>query len=216
MSTINQILAHIRSSGVVRPCNFQVNVFLPQMFFRGSGALVDYFSELGVTTNDSHQLTFLCEAARLPGKAFATIDNRAYGPQYKTPYLPSYSDTEEVALTFRLTRTMQERKLFDAWLNNIADPFTNDFNFYKEYISTIEIIQLDQEDNPVYGVRLLEAYPLSIQGNELDMGANDSYHKMQVAFTYRKWEPLYFTNQGTTTWKLPTPLEIFKNVFSFN
>jgi hypothetical protein len=229
VASIDDILSQVRSKGVLKPCDFLVNVILPPgVASVGSasaltalsavfpsiapiaqqaatplspasiplvGSLVNYFVSAGIQAADGSNLTLACESTDIPGKHFAAVDTRTYGPTFKTPH---YAGFDDVSMVFRLSGDMIERKLFESWMNLIQDPTTNDFNFYKEYASTVEIIQLDKTGNEVYGVRLIDAYPISILPIPVDWNTVDTYQKQSIGFAYRKWEP-FFLNAPITS-----------------
>ena len=69
---------------------------------------------------------------------------------------------------------------------------TFNINYYKEYVGSVDIFQLNEQDERTYGVRLEEAFPKSI--NEISYGHanNNAINKLTVSFSYRK-----FRNLGT-------------------
>jgi len=203
-------MAHIRQGGVAKPTNFRVYIYEPPAKTQNV-AVANYFNEYGLQDNQSlRKLALSCEIAELPGKLNATTENRHFGPAFKVPYV---SIQDDVQMTFRLSEDMYERKFFEAWMASIIDPVNNQMNFYKEYVSTIDIVQTDNNGYALYGIRMIEAYPIGLTPLSVDWSANDTYHKQNVLFTFRKWEPLYFNVESNPSTKVPSPYNIFKNVF---
>lgn len=133
---------------------------------------------------DSRILTFRCENAQLPGKTFATTEQKTYGPIEKHPYLATYNDID---LTFIVDDDMMNKKLFDTWINYINPTSSNNFRYRQEYECTITIEQYSVSDELTYTANLYEAYPISI--NQLDLDWNgESYHKLIVTFAYTYWD----------------------------
>jgi hypothetical protein len=125
------------------------------------------------------------ESAELPGRTLNTIEPKIYGVPYRTPATTSYSD---ITITFISTGTFWERKFFDAWMEFIQPKDTFDFNYRDNYVSSISVKQFSGFDpvNPIYQVDLMEAYPTSVAPQGLSW-ADESIHKLQVAFSYIKW-----------------------------
>ena len=60
--------------------------------------------------------------------------------------------------------------------------------YYENYIGSVQIFQLDEEDNIMYGVELVEAFPKTIGAQTLDYSVTDQIHKLPVTFSYRWWK----------------------------
>ncbi len=137
----------------------------------------------------SGRLTLFCDQAELPGRAFATSDIRHYGPTYKQPYQSTYSD---VSLDFLVGDDMAEKYFFDAWHSVIESPKTQNFSYFKDYTTTIEIDQVsdspDYNGNDVtYICKLYDAWPIGVDRLYLDYAANDQPHRLRVSFAFRRW-----------------------------
>lgn len=149
----------------------------------------------------TRSLAMQCETAQLPGRTFATIDNRVYGPVQKYPINTTYSD---MILTFVCTNDFYERKFFDAWMDSIIPRDTNNVRFKKGvdgtggYTSDISIIQFDDSIKQVYATKLINAFPTSVNEMQLDW-ASDGYHKLTVNFTYE-----YYRSVNASRFALPT------------
>lgn len=129
-------------------------------------------------------LVFRCENANLPGRSLATADQRIYGPIEKHPYLSTYNDID---LTFIVSDSMNEKFLFDKWIEYINPTDTNNFRYRDEYRTTLTINQYNVNDFPTYTVELFEAFPISINQMDLDW-SNDNYHRITVTFAYTYWK----------------------------
>jgi len=77
-----------------------------------------------------------------------------------------------------------------------SDVYTGEIEIYqyptKQKASDTQIPLLPQENNdkPIYGVRLFGVYPKSIAAIELGYAAVDTYSKQTVEFAYRNWEEI--------------------------
>ena len=129
-------------------------------------------------------LTYRCETAQLPGRTFATTEQRTYGPIEKYPYLNTYNDID---LTFIVDDDMQQKILFDAWLNYINPLYNNNMRYKSDYSTILKINQYDVTGELTYSINLYDAFPISMNQLDLDWGS-DGYHKLNVTFAYTRWE----------------------------
>jgi hypothetical protein len=129
------------------------------------------------------KLSYRCEVSQLPGRTFATMDRKTYGPVEKLPYLTTYNDID---LTFIVDDDMATKYLFDAWLDLVNPKQTNNFNYRNTYATSVFINQYDVANEKTYSVELIDAYPISINQMDLDW-SSDSIHKLTVTFAYTKW-----------------------------
>ena len=93
---------------IARPSRF--DVLLPIPF-----AMTPYISSSG-------SLQYRCEATQLPGRTFATTEQKTYGPIEKHPYLTTFNDVD---LTIIVDDDMNQKIFFDAWLNYINPQYNN-------------------------------------------------------------------------------------------
>lgn len=139
-------------------------------------------------------LTYLCEAAEMPGRQFNNVDLRYYGPSFKLPYQTVYDD---INMTFLCRTDSYERQLFDDWMELINPQNTYDFNYRKEYYSTITVYQLADygtsarasQPTATYAWTLVDAYPILINPQPVTW-ADDQFQRLGVTFTYSKWTRL--------------------------
>lgn len=132
----------------------------------------------------ARQLTYRCENATLPGRTFATTEQKSYGPIEKYPYETTYTDMD---LTFILDDDMQSKLFFDAWLNYINPTYNYNFRYKENYVTTITINQYSVNNELTYSVNLIDAYPISM--NQLDLDWNgEGYHKLSMTFAYTYWK----------------------------
>ena len=155
---------------LARPSRFDVNIPVPL-------TLIPY-------VKNAKSLTYRCENANLPGRTFATTDQRTYGPIEKYPYLTTYNDLD---LTFIVSDDMREKILFDKWIELINPKTTNNFSYKAEYSTDILINQYDLSNNLTYSAKIIRAYPMSMNQMDLDW-SSDGYHKLMVTFAYTRWE----------------------------
>jgi hypothetical protein len=134
--------------------------------------------------SSAKSLTYRCETAQLPGRTFATTEQRTYGPIEKYPYLNTYGDLD---LTFIVDDDMNQKVFFDAWMNYINPLYNNNMRYKGDYSTTIVINQYDVTNKLTYSVNLIDAFPVSINQMDLNWG-DDGYHKLSVTFAYTYWQ----------------------------
>ncbi len=155
---------------LARTNKFDVNIPVPL-------TLIPYLSS-------AKNLNYRCEAAQLPGRTFATLEQKTYGPIEKYPYLNTYTDID---LTFIIEDDMNQKIFFDAWMNYINPLYNNNFRYKGDYSTVVSVNQYDVTNNLVYSVNLYDAYPISINQMDLDW-SNEAYHKLTVTFAYTYWQ----------------------------
>jgi hypothetical protein len=188
MTGINELQSRIGQYGLTHPNRFQVDLAPPTALQPLIPALM------------KERLAIQCETAQLPGKSFSTKEQRIYGPVRKFPYTATYTST--IDLTFRVGVDFVERSIFDAWQDIVMNSKTNMFGYYNTYVTDLFVHQFDREDQRIYSVKLIEAWPEAIQPIELSASTNNTYNRQTITFAYRQWEvtnaqPLVFTSTTT-------------------
>ena len=122
---------------LARPNHFDVTINMPPAL-SGAGD----FSK--------NSLVYRCESTELPGRSLQTSGMKVYGVEEKFPYLTSYSD---INLTFIVADNMQEKKVFDRWIDYIHPTSTYNFKYKKEYATDLVITQYNLKKQPSYEVR---------------------------------------------------------------
>ncbi len=153
-----------------RPNKFDVNIPIPL-------TLIPYIQS-------AKSLNYRCENANLPGRTFATAEQKTYGPIEKYPYLNTYTDID---MTFIVDDDMNQKIFFDAWLSYINPLYNNNMRYKGDYSTVITVNQYDVTNQISYSVNLYDAYPVSMNQMDLDWSA-DGYHKLNVTFAYTYWQ----------------------------
>jgi len=155
---------------LARSSRFDVNINTPL-------AMIPYVSS-------AKRLNYRCESANLPGRTFATTEQKTYGPIEKHPYLTTFTDLQ---LMFIVDDDMSQKVFFDAWLNYINPQYNNNFRYKNNYTTIITINQYDVTNKLSYSINLYDAFPISM--NQLDLNwSNDGFHKLSVDFAYTYWQ----------------------------
>ena len=153
-------------------------------------ALGQQGTSFGANPTISRYLALQCESAELPGKNFVTDDVKIYGPTFKVPYQVQYAET---TLTFICTNDFFERKLFERWMEAIMPTDTNNMRYPKgentKYMTNITIKQYNDDVTQIFGVRMIDAFPISIAAQQLSWG-DDNFHRLAIQFAYQRYEAL--------------------------
>ena len=135
---------------------------------------------------DPRDIAILCEAVSFPGRQISTIDYIAERQGIKVPYSVI---NEDVSMTFLLTNDYFIKKMFDAWSTGIFDVEKYRAGYKKDFVTDIVIQQLDQNNVPVYSVRLEGAFPTTISAVNLDNNSENTIQKMTVTMSYENYIP---------------------------
>lgn len=133
---------------------------------------------------DMSDLYMFCDSVNLPGRTIATNEFQNDRQVLKTPY--TFID-DEVTMTFNLTNDYFIRKLFEDWQNLIIQTESYSLAYKDQYAGEIEIIQLDESNQEVYGVKLEKAYPTNISAIQLANSSENSLSQMTVTVSYDKF-----------------------------
>tara|TARA_B100000424_G_scaffold204453_1_gene161543 strand:- start:1024 stop:1737 length:714 start_codon:yes stop_codon:yes gene_type:complete len=183
---LNEIFGVFRGKGgFSRPSRYEVilvppagtnsNLFSSQMQeFRGDDTI--------------KQTSLACESISFPGRNIDTTeDTNIYGPVRNIATGFSYAD---ITATFRCSRDMREKRYFETWQKLSYNPATWSMQYYEDYVGAVQIFQLDDNDERTYGVELIEAFPKTIEAQQLDYSSTDQINKLNVTFSYRWWKSL--------------------------
>ena len=135
---------------------------------------------------DPRDISILCESVQLPGRQITTIDYTADRQTIKIPY---GIINEDITMSFLLTNDFYIKKLFDSWMSGIFDVEKYRVGYKKDFTTDIVIQQLNQQNIPVYGVRLEGAFPITVNAVNLDSNAENTIQKMSVTLSYENYVP---------------------------
>ena len=186
----NKFLSQLNANrGTAKNSLYKVDILPPQILVTGPSSIT--------ASNFSEQLSMLCEAAEMPGKALTSENVVIYGPGYNVPYLTTY---QNIALTFYCTNIHTERLLFDLWMDSIVNPVTNNARFAKginsSYMTGIDITQYDtnaDKEIEIYKVKLNDAFPISIAPQQLAWN-DDGFQRLSVSFLYQTYSRMPLVN----------------------
>ena len=205
-AVLNEILGEYRTNeGFSRPSRYEI-LLLPPTGVRGTasngGDVTNIFSKvmgeaLGNGTVRSTSLR--CETISFPGRNLDTTpDTNIYGPTREIVDGYSYAP---ISGTFQCSSDMREKTYFETWQRIAYNPQTWSMGYYHDYVGTVQIYQLDENNKRRYGVELVEAFPKTIAEQALSYDSTNQIHKVTVSFSYRYWKNL------TDEADLPKPLQ---------
>jgi len=178
--SLQKFISEIRSRGVARPTKFEVIMASPNILF----------------LDDVILTSMMCEITTLPSLNISVASQRIYGPNYQNPISVDYGG-EAITMTFYVDREMRVKKFFDAWMNYIVNSENYNPKYqnglegqYDRYTADIRINQLDDLDRPTYSIKLLKAFPRNMGIMELNSSSQNTPHRLNVTFAYRKWIPI--------------------------
>ena len=136
-------------------------------------------------------ITMMCQKITMPERTFNASPFRTrYGPVTQYPTGVQYGS---ITATFYADKFLRQRSYFELWQSAMYDHVTNNFNFYDEYVTPLDIFQLGEYESKndtshiTYGVRLFEAYPVIIGAVNYDYAALDQIQTFDVTFNFRLW-----------------------------
>ena len=190
---INEVLSGYRSQdGFARANRYEVMLHSPSGE-KGTGKnnLQNIYSKImNVARGDGtvRKTGLRCEAISFPGRNLDTTpDTNIYGP---TREIVTGFSFAEITGTFVCSSDMREKIFFETWQRLAFNNTTWALGYYDDYVGSVDIHQLDENDNKRYGVELMEAFPKTIAAQTLGYGLNDTLHKIDVTFSYRYWKNL--------------------------
>jgi len=204
----NEVAAILAQDGISRPNRYEVALYPPRRLTGGNR--FDGMMEQALGDGTVRMTGLKCESISFPGQSLNTKeDTNIYGPIRKIVSGVSYGD---VSATFQCDSRMREKLYFEAWQSLAYNPDTFAVGYYRNYVGSIDISAIadtKEEGGPPgtpafegYGVRLIEAFPVSIIEQGLSYQNGGTYLTLTVNFAYRHWK-----NLTTDLDSLGSPLE---------
>lgn len=191
MSIYNLITTSL--GDLAKPNRYRVNIRRPMIFtndFKGAagGKNVMNTDEADLRYGSSFKIELACASVQMPGISLGTTDVRmSGGPMEKRPNDVIY---EPITASFYIGQDHAERRFFADWIQLINNGRSNVFSYYNEYVTDIQIIQLDKNNVPRSGIVLREAYPVSVGAIYMAYAQIDSFMVVPVSLTYKYWEEI--------------------------
>lgn len=145
--------------------------------------------------NDPRDIAFLCSRCSMPGKQITTMERKDLNITTKVPY---DFVNEDVSFSFIVTEDYYMRKMFDRWMELIIDTEKYKTNYKNVYTTDVIVQQLSKTyEIPLYSVKLINAYPISITAIEFSNEEIQNATEINVTMTYDRWEPVNITQAVT-------------------
>ena len=190
---LNEILSEFRSGdGYARPSRYEI-LIQPPNGFKGGGRSEEknlWALIMGQNEGDGtvRRTSLRCSQISFPGRTLdSQQDTNIYGPVRNIVQGFSFA---ELQAQFQLSTDLREKTFFETWQRLAFDPQSWALGYYDDYVGSVDIHQLDEQDNKRYGVQLIEAFPKTISEQSLGYGQNDTLHRISVTFSYRYWKNL--------------------------
>jgi hypothetical protein len=171
---ISNFQTQIRTRGVAKPNRFEILMPPPTAL----KAVLDY----------PQLITLFCDSASLPVRNINVKQQRIQGPAYQRPMNVDYGG-DNISMSFIVDREMDIKGFFDAWMNIIINPNEYYVHYQSTYVTSIRISQLDEYNKETYAVVLEDAFPRSVSMLDLNSSTQNSSHRLNVSFAYRRWWP---------------------------
>lgn len=165
-------------------------------------SLIGKFAEKGVAHPNRYKVVIpglrdgdvYCQATNLPGRQITTGE-RSIG--MITQKMPNGFIFDDVNLTFLLDGEYSVKKYFDDWHYDIIGTQNYELKYKNTMTKTVEIHQLDKEtEETIYGVKLLKAFPITVNPIELGDGLANQITQLNVQLNFVDWEPLDTSRRG--------------------
>ena len=175
------------TKGMSRNSLYEVTLYPPPGSRGSRGNTTNVFSKImgDLLGDGTVRATGLrCESISLPGRNMdSTPDTNIYGPEREIVTGYSFGD---INATFQCSSDMREKKYWETWQRLTYNPKTFDIGYYKDYVGTVDIHTLDEQERRRYGCRLVEAWPKSIGPQTLGYG-DGTYQTVEITIAYRYW-----------------------------
>jgi len=180
------------TDGILKPNKYEVIFRLPagvststrekwQNPFGTSNALRSVEKLIG----NSGSINIKCHTAMFPQRTLQSFDVKQNQAPFRAPFSASY---DPVTFSFYADANVDTRDFFELWQNAAYNSSSNTMNFYKEYVSNIDMYTLDDAGRRRYGVTLFEAWPVSIGPMDVSYSQVDNFQNVMATFAYKRWE----------------------------
>lgn len=188
---LSNFQAEVLGKGLARVNRFEVIIPRPKLLNQRSpqkgfnGAIIGG-ERVATSTIAPQRISLLCEQAAFPLFNINVKPYRIYGTPYQRPVTSDYGG-DGLPMTFHVDREMTVKRFFEDWARFIINRDTFNVAYQEQYIVDIEIYQLDEFNRRTYGIKIIEAFPRSLNQMELNNNAQNQTHRLIVLFSYRKW-----------------------------
>jgi len=132
------------------------------------------------------QIDLHCDSISMPGHDLQT-QSVQHGSAPARDMVQSHDYAGNISASFYLDSHLRERHFFEMWMKMAVNIYTHKANYYDDYIGSMEIFQLDGNNQVTYAIKATEVYPTTIGALEYSYANSNQIAKMNVGFAYRQW-----------------------------
>ena len=202
MASFQEHLAYLTKHGVARNNRFQVLIPIPERLIPETSntdqnktslpfseevvSLISSFTSSGAS-QIARGLDIMVESTALPAKTLTTTNIRYNSDFHDVPYSVVYNQQD---LSFHVSTDMYEKNIIDLWMASIVDPVTHEVAYMDDYATNITINQLNEQDEIVYSVALIDAFPVTCNSIEVTNESQNTMIRLSTSFAYKRWIPV--------------------------
>lgn len=185
-------LSHF-SKGVMKPNLYEVVFNLPPGVNVNTSPVVETgigsgtMARIQSMMNSVGSINVKCHTATFPQRTMQTFEIKQNTTPFRAPFSAVY---DPVTFSFYSNASGDTRTYFDIWQRAVFNVRSNTMNFYKEFTSDIELYVHNDAGKRTYGVKLFEAWPLSVGPLDVSYSQVDNYQSVVTTMAYRRWEQL--------------------------
>jgi hypothetical protein len=131
-----------------------------------------------------------CMSVTGPEKTYGFTDALDSGHEEKVPY--SY-DINQIQLEFNCMADMKERILFEYWMEFIFDIKGRSYMFISDYVTDINIFQLNAKNEATYCIIAGSAFPVGVSSVRYDSSPSNTSARVTVTLAYQYMDTLNYS-----------------------
>ena len=178
-TNLDEFRSKFKEKGFARPNLFELEIDIPNATMHESGDLQEW-------------VTYTAKAANLPGVTMTTMEYHYAGRAMKVPGERAY---EPWTCSFYVDAEFRTKMALYDWINYNLPSETGYHGdnstggqIYKNRDIKVKILDRTKKSKTLHEITLYHCYPTTIQGQELDMAANDSIMEISVQWDYTYFE----------------------------
>ena len=205
-TTIGRYESYVREAeGFARKARYYAEFQLPQGVTNqtlGNAEELQGFSQDSdnkfAQDSNGRRVRAFCNAIQMPDREIVMKEVKHNGPTRNIAYDFKSGD---ITATFFADKFLRERTYFELWQKSAFSTTSFNYNFYKDYVTNLNIFQLGQyasrqeRDDVTYGVQLIDAFPKSISAVDYSAEAN-TVQTFSVTFNFRYWVNYFIDQQN--------------------
>lgn len=178
---LDNFRAEVLKKGLAKANRFEVVIQTPN-------CLLKLYPEKVTSIVKYNTVGMFAEFVNMPGVRFITSRQNLFGPPSFHPQTIDFGG-DNLTIQFYLDRSMFVKSFFDNWMDCIISKSDFTLDYQNNWIGqNMQILQLDEQDNALYGVEIRDLFPVSVNPIQLDHNSNNTPTRLNVTFNYKKWE----------------------------